>query len=337
MASATITLEQINETTFPDLKKLVLAQAQHHDSQYTGDDKKFIEALKAKNPVAQILMVRDDDTKEPLGYILFNHTYGLKGQELYMEDLLVSGTQRSQGFGLALMEELKAVGHEVGVNNISWTVAENNPSAIRFYENKTRALPLDYTAYDCGDLYQKPRTASAGYDVHRVDANDLDLIESYVGRLPALTKEKMENIRAAAAAPNAAVYIALGDDGTPKAVGITNLNYSSFRTVYGYKLEMMELLAKDDTDAAAAFEALTSHVVEVGKTAGHTGHLNICIDKKSSSQKKFINSLGFPPLQMTKDPASILLLYGIGRDNIYAPKPQNVINTPPENKAPKAP
>jgi ribosomal protein S18 acetylase RimI-like enzyme len=338
MANATIDLEKINEATFQDLKKLVLEQARHHSTQYTGDDKKFIEALKSKNAVPQILMVRDDDTQEALGYILFNHYYGLKGQELYMEDILVSDTTRSQGFGLAMMEELKAIGRELGVNSISWTVAENNPSAIRFYENKVRATPLDYTVYDCSDLFKKPPAAPADcpadYEVRRVDKGDLDLMESYVGRLPSLTKEKMENIRAAASAENAAVYIALGNDGTPKAVGITNANYSSFRTVYGYKLEMMELVAKDEADASTAFKALTCHVIEAGKKIGYTGHLNICIDKKSPGQKIFMKDLGSSPLQMTDEPGSVMLLYGLGRDNIYAPKPQNVVNSAPIPKAP---
>ena len=334
--AATIALEKINETTFPDLKKLVLDQVRHHSCLYVGDDKKFIAALKKENAVPQILMVRDDDTKEPLGYILFNHYYGLKGQELYMEDLLVSNTQRSQGFGLAMMEELKAIGRELGVNGISWTVGENNQSALRFYENKVHARPSDYSVYDCGSLYQKPLAAPADCEVRRVDTNDLALLESYIGRLPSLTKETMENIRVAASAKNAAVYIVLGNDGTPKALGITNANYSSFRAVYGYKLEMMELVVKNEKDASSAFKALTSHVVDVGKSVGYTGHLNICIDRNSLYQRTFMKELGSPLLQMTDDPASVMLLYAIGRDNIYATKPQNVVNSD-QKKTPKAP
>ncbi len=337
MVNATIALEQINETTFQDLKKLVLEQARHHSTQYAGDDKKFIEALKRKDPVAQILMLRDDDTNEALGYILFNHYYGLKGQELYMEDLLVSDTLRSQGFGLAMMEELKAVARELGVNDISWTVAENNPAAIRFYEKKTQASQLDYSVYDCSDLYKKPLTPSADYEVRQADENDLALLESYIGRIPALSKEKMENIRAAASAGNAAVYIALDKDGTPKAVGITNANYSSFRAVYGYKFEMMELGVKDKNDTATAFSALTAHVVEAGKNTGYDGHLNISIDKKSPGQMNFMKGLGFLPIRMTYDPSSVFLLYGLGRDIIYAPKSQNVINSSQQKKAPKTP
>ena len=331
MVNARIQFEQIDEKTFADLKELVIEQAGHHSSKYAGDDKKFVEALQRKDAVPQILMVRNDDTKEPLGYILFNHYHGFKGQELYIEDILVSGRERSQGFGLAMTEELKAKGRELGIDGISWTVAENNPAAIRFYENKMHAHPLPFGVYDCGDLYQAAPVAQAGITVKRVDAHDLDLVESYIGRIPGLTAEKIAHIRDAAAAENAAVYIASGDDGTPKAMGITNSNYSSFRTVYGYKFEMMELSAKDDADAASAFRALADHVVETGKATAHTGHLNIYIDKTSSAQKLFMDGLGYQPLQMTDDKASVFLLYGIGRDNIYAPKPQNVVNKkPPE-------
>lgn len=326
MANPKICLEQINEKTFPDFKPLVLEQAAHHQTTYKGDDTKFITALTRKDAVPKLLVARDGDTDQPIGYILFNHYHTLKGQELYIEDLLVSSTLRSGGLGLAMIEKLKEHGRQLGINGITWAVTQNNTRAIDFYEQKVQAGPLDYVVHECGELFKKPVTAPAGYEVRKADAADLDLIESYVGRLPGLTKEKVAHIRAAAAAPNATVYIALDTSGEPKAIGIVNANYSSFGTAYGYKLEVAALAAKDEADAVGAFKALTATVAADGKAAGNDGHLDIVIDKNAADQKTFMKDLGFSPLQMTDDPASVFLAYGIGRDKIYPPAAKNVID-----------
>ena len=307
MVNAKIKFEQITEKTFPDLKELVLEQAFHHSSTYRGDDKKFIEALERKDAVPQIITVRNDDTQEPLGYILFNHYHGFKGQELYMEDLLVSNRERSQGFGLKLTEELKEYGRDLGIPKVTWAVAENNPNAIRFYEQKMLAHVQPYAAYDCGDLYQKPIAAPAEFEVRRVTTADLDLLDTDVGQLPGLTKEKMDNIRDAAGAPNARVYAAFDSAGVPQGLGITNSNFSSFRAVYGYKFEVMELTA-DKEQAVGALKALTAFVTDAGKADNDTGHLNIYIDDKSQAQTEFMQGLGFTRLQMTDDAASVCAL-----------------------------
>lgn len=338
MANIRIEFETITDETFDGLKSLVIEQAAHHETTYVGDDKKFVAALNEKNPAAKILMARDDDTKEPLGYILYNHYYGLKGQEFYIEDIVVSGKFRSQGTGLAMTEVLKDKAREDGVDSIAWTVAENNPAAVRFYENKMNASHLKTDVYDCEFLFVMPQKTDPSLTARKAEAADLDLLDTYVGRLPGLTADKMHNIRNAAGAEHAAVYIVEGSDGTPKAVGISNVNYSSFRTVYGYKFEMMEL-TDDKTEAVAALKTLAAFGAESGKAAGNTGHFNIAIDTKSAAQEAFIAGTGAPKLQMTTDPASVFMLYGIGRDIIYAPQAQNVAN-PVQKKdvaPPKAP
>jgi ribosomal protein S18 acetylase RimI-like enzyme len=335
MTNVRIEFEIIDDETFPGLKALVIEQARHHSSTYRGDDKAFVHELQREHPVAQVLMARDADSGDPLGYILFNHNYGLKGQELYIEDILVSGKQRSQGLGLAMTEELKAQGRHLGIDAITWTVADNNPKAIGFYENKMHASQKPSVIYDCGHLFAAPPAADPAYEVRRADKADLELLESYVGRIQGLDKQRMANIASAASAEHAEVFIALSSDGVPKALAITNSNYSSFRTVYGYKCEIMALAADDAKDAVQAFHALAAAVVQAGKAEDHTGHLNLYIDKNSPTQQQFVRELKASPLQMTDDPASVFLLYGIGRDIIYAPLPQP--KTPSATPAVKPP
>jgi len=55
---------------------------------------------------------------------------------------------------------------------------------------------------------------------------------------------------------------------------------------------------------------------------------------------EFIENTDAPKLRMTTDPASVFMLYGIGRDIIYALQAQNVQNPAQKKDAvppPKAP
>lgn len=340
MVNVRIKIEDVSAATFPSLRELVEEQALHHNTTYRGDDSKFVAALNRKDAAARVMIARNDDTGEPLGYILFNHYHGAKGQELYIEDILVSQRIRSNGLGVALMEELKAEARALGVDKISWAVADNNPRAIGFYENKVGAHRLSSDVYDGSILFDNPPVMPPGVDVARVGKTELALLETYVGILPGLDDAKMANIRDAATAPNSAVYLASSSDGLPIGLAVTNSNYSSFRTVYGYKLELMEL-TKDDVASRDAFSALTAHVAAEGKKADHTGHMNFAVDTKSPAQSKLMKDFNLARLRMRDDePESAFQLYGIGRDVIYAPPaPSSAANHSSSKKpeAPKAP
>lgn len=242
-----------------------------------------------------------------------------------MEDLFVAVAHRDHGHGFSLMQALKSEARDNAIDHISWTVARNNAGAVGFYKNKMHASLVSHTIYDGSDLLSTPPALSSDHDVRKADSADLDLIESYVGQLKSLTPEVMENIRAAAAAPNAQVYIALSNDGTPKAVGIANANYSTFRTVYGQKLELMELVTSDVADASKSFEALTAYAVSDAKAIGHDGHFNVYAGSNSLAHRQFIQNMGLKPLQMTDDPASVFDVYGLDHQTIYAPTASNVV------------
>lgn len=340
MTNAKIEFEIITAATFGDLKSLVIEQAAHHACAYVGKDDEFVAALGRKDPVTQTLVARDADTGAPLGYILFNQIIGLKGRELYIEDILVSQSMRSQGFGLAMMKELEAKCAEMEFDGISWTVARNNEKAVRFYTDKAQATPRGARPFDCSYYFDGlPFTPSDKIDVRQPDAADMELLESYAGLRPELTAEKMKNIRAAFDAPNAEVYVAFDSGNTPLAVGIVNANFSTFRAVYGAKLEMAEVMDIHPEAAADAFEAIASRAVADLSAKGHTGHLNYFGDRSYPAQREFIdNRACAQPLCMTDDnPASIFDVYGVGRDIIYAPKNENVVKRNPTPDAPLGP
>lgn len=326
MSNLKLQFEKVSRANFQDLRSLVVEQAEHHACTYRGKDESFITALEQENPVARVLYMRDTATQTPLGYILYNHTYGLKGQDFYIEDILVSRKQRSHGVGLSLIDALKGLGQDQGIDHISWVVSRNNDGAIRFYKERMKATAQPYDSYDCADLYKNPIIDLPNYETREVDESDMDLLESYLGSVSFLTEKKMKNIRMASNAHHAKVYMTFGSDGTPMAVGITNSNFSSFRTVYGFKFEVMELFPEQVENSVYALQAMTSHVVEVGHKTEHTGHLNLFVDQSSLVQRQLVQQIGAAPLMMSDHPNSFLDLYAIGRDVIYTQRPENMID-----------
>lgn len=316
-----IQFDAVTRGNFPELKALVLEQAGHHGVPYTGDDEKFIAAIERKDPVARILLLRENAEGTPLGYVLFNENFGFKGREVYLEDVLVSSVARRRGAGQNMMQAMKDFARAQDADAMGWTVTRQNLSAIFFY-TRVGAKPAGTAIYDCAAALSHLPPSPAGYTARQADATDLDHIESLAGVIKTLTPEVVRNIRAAAAAPHARVYVSTGDDGTPKAAAIVNSNFSSFRTVYGRKMEMMELAATDTADACNAFQSLAARIAADAVAEDHAGHLNLFIDKSSLAQARFAQTPGFTPLMMSADPASFLDTYGMGRDIIH-PQPKS--------------
>jgi ribosomal protein S18 acetylase RimI-like enzyme len=329
-----VQFKAVTRANFHELMPLVREQASHHKCAYTGDDEKFIQAIEKPHSAARILMMRDDAANAPLGYILYSKNRGLKGTEVYLEDVLVSRKGRGAGIGSGMMEAMRDYACDKNADAMNWTVTRNNYSAIHFYSTRIGAKGhSDTTILDGSSLLASPPQGSADFSVHRVEPSDLDLLDSYVGRIQALTPQKMANIRAAADGPNSRVFAAFDSSGAPAALAVANSNFSSFRTVYGWKLEMMELAAPDIPAACRAFDSTLSHVVHAARDEDHTGHLNLFVDRNSLAQTRFAQGLGLKPLMMSDDPSSVLDFFGIGRDAIHAPRLQNR-NAPQDSPAP---
>ena len=70
-----------------------------------------------------------------VGATIYYFTYSTwKGKSLYLEDLIITRSHRGKGIGKLLMQALaeEAVAHDV--RKMKWQVAEDNESAIGFYE-----------------------------------------------------------------------------------------------------------------------------------------------------------------------------------------------------------
>ena len=67
-----------------------------------------------------------------------------KGPVLHLEDLIVTERMRGSGLGSALLDEVVAHGHKMGVKRISWEVLDWNEPAIQFYEAKGAKVMRDW-------------------------------------------------------------------------------------------------------------------------------------------------------------------------------------------------
>jgi len=109
------------------------------------------ETLLAKNlfgdhPRAEVLFALADGHE--VGFVLFFHNFstfvGKPG--LYIEDLYVRPTHRSQGVGKMLMKECARIALERDCGRMEWWVLKWNP-ARRFYEKMGAAAMDEWVTY----------------------------------------------------------------------------------------------------------------------------------------------------------------------------------------------
>ena len=71
-----------------------------------------------------------------IGLSLYYFRYSTwKGKRLYLEDIIVTETERSKGFGKLLFERTKNFAQEVGCTGMTWQVLDWNSPAISFYKS----------------------------------------------------------------------------------------------------------------------------------------------------------------------------------------------------------
>jgi GNAT superfamily N-acetyltransferase len=79
--------------------------------------------------------VAEDDDGKLVGYAVYSPTYfTFTGEWIYLDDLYVRPSARSNGTGRALLAAVAEHAAERGAFGIQWTVLDWNAPAIRFYE-----------------------------------------------------------------------------------------------------------------------------------------------------------------------------------------------------------
>ncbi|MFR0600113.1 GNAT family N-acetyltransferase [Lactobacillus equicursoris] len=99
------------------------------------------------------IYVAVNDEDEVLGYVFTQlqeqpfSTNMVQFKSIFIDDLCVDSTARSQGVGRALLDFVKEEGKRLGCYEITLNVWAGNDSAIRFYEKnglKTKETTMEY-------------------------------------------------------------------------------------------------------------------------------------------------------------------------------------------------
>lgn len=81
-------------------------------------------------------LVVEDEAQGVFGMALYYEKYSTwKGRCLFLEDLIVTASQRGRGAGLALFKEVASVAAQRECRRMEWQVLEWNSPSIEFYRN----------------------------------------------------------------------------------------------------------------------------------------------------------------------------------------------------------
>lgn len=149
MASPDVVVRDARPTDTAFLVGLIreLAAYENLESEVRADEGQLAEHLFGARPVAQALVGCVDG--RPAGYALYFTTYStfLTKPGYFLEDLIVTATDRGRGVGKALLVELARRTVAAGYGRLEWSVLDWNAPAIAFYRS-LGAVPLeDWTGY----------------------------------------------------------------------------------------------------------------------------------------------------------------------------------------------
>lgn len=92
------------------------------------------ETLFGSTPFAQVLLAELGGTAKAFALYYFRYS-SFKGRpHLWLDDLFVDDSARSQGVGVALMHRLAQIAIAHQCTHIYWTASSNNLRGIQFYE-----------------------------------------------------------------------------------------------------------------------------------------------------------------------------------------------------------
>ena len=90
-------------------------------------------------------IVATDPDNTVVGFALYYISYSTwKGRCLYLEDFYVQETDRKQGYGQALFDEVVRTAKQMGVKRMDWQVLDWNHTALNFYRRNHATLDPEW-------------------------------------------------------------------------------------------------------------------------------------------------------------------------------------------------
>ncbi len=120
-----------------------LAVYEHAEDQVTNTVEELSEHGFGPNPTFECFVAEKED--EVVGFALYYTSYSTwKGNCLYLEDLLVTQSERRAGIGKLLFDKVLATAKERGAKRFDWQVLEWNEPAINFYKKYNADLDPEW-------------------------------------------------------------------------------------------------------------------------------------------------------------------------------------------------
>jgi GNAT superfamily N-acetyltransferase len=131
-----IHLRKALSTDIPEMLRLVMELAIYEKApeQVTNTEARMLEEGFGENPAFGCILA-EEDTKI-VGLAIYYYRYSTwKGKRIYLEDLIVTESQRGKGTGKLLFDSVIEIGKETNCSGMMWQVLDWNEPAINFYKN----------------------------------------------------------------------------------------------------------------------------------------------------------------------------------------------------------
>lgn len=96
-----------------------------------------------ENPIYYLLVAEENETIK--GIAIYYYKYSTwKGKCLFLEDIVVTESERGKGIGAKLFEEVILIAKEKKVRRMEWQVLDWNEPAINFYKKYNANLDPEW-------------------------------------------------------------------------------------------------------------------------------------------------------------------------------------------------
>ena len=296
----------INESNSHLLKKMVRFQAQHHKCKCvwdTGDKSSFgrLQSIVENNANGTGgFFIFTPESREPAAYVVHMPIVSTQGQGLYMEDICVHPQCRHGGLGLYAISELAKLAQENDKDYVSWVVAGNNESGLKFYNRlnsqQESTVPFFISSSvlrQYGDL-GNTRELSFG---DKILLNKFCYQNGFDNKFVSFEEGHR-------------LIASFDERGNINAVSLGSVNTSTFRATQG--IEVSEVLYsrefQQDLDRKRSIQAnLINRNIEVSQNDNLMGHMIWGVEKEDTIlQSDVERNFGGEVLTMTDDRESTL-------------------------------